>query len=814
MQKSKRIKAKSLLLQLVVCAASEVCLPWFSAAQLAASVMPQSPARALNMAGLRDRVTVRRDERGIPYIEASCDADLYLVQGYITASDRLWQMDLMRRTARGELAEIFGKVALEQDKVRRRYGFGILADEAMATLPHLVRSALESYARGVNTFIESNNGETLPPEFGVLNYKPQLWRPQDSILVGKLFFETLTTSWQVDLMRASLSDLPRRKYDDLLPERSPLDLILVGDDSTKVGRRNSPARNSKTLGAVDADLLVEAERLTNAMGDSLENVGLRADNVAASNNWAVSPKRSASGEAMLANDPHLPASAPSVWYMTHLSTPTLRVAGVTSPGLPGIIIGHNNRVAWGVTQLGADVQDLYVENFDKANPSLYQTPSGLREVKVRKEQIRVRKALTSQDSSLVDFDVTATRNGPILIERGASRYALRWTALAPRSSELEAFYLINRARDWNEFRAALSLYTGPPQNFVYADTDGHIGYQAAGQIPIRKEGDGSLPYEGATNAGDWVGYIPFSDLPRLYDPSSGVIVTANNRVVGTSYPYNITHNWAEPYRARRIHDLLVSKPKLTMDHFRAIQGDTYSMAGAILAKEVIKAAKSHGDAPEWREVLKIFESWDAMANAESRAMPFVAMMRRAIRRRLLIEAVGSARANEYIWGNSDTFLDWILLKRPPSWLPKEFDSYDSLLLTSYKDAREELKRRLGEDESGWTWGRFAQARFTHALASLPLFGQRYVLEPVPQNGAYEAVNVGARVSMRLVVDTSDWDKTLQGIALGQSGDPSSSHWKDQLESWRTVSPRAFPFTERKVPALAKEVCVLNPQAKR
>jgi penicillin amidase len=253
---------------------------------------------------------------------------------------------------------------------------------------------------------------------------------------------------------------------------------------------------------------------------------------------------------------------------------------------------------------------------------------------------------------------------------------------------------------------------------------------------------------------------------------------------------------------------------LTPDDLRAIQGDTYSTAGAMLAEEVVKIARPHGDVPEWRRMLEIFETWDGRAKPESRAMPFAITIRREVRYRILEAALGSARVNEYSWANSDLFLDQIFKTRARAWLPKEFDSFDSLVLASYKDAREDIKKRLGDDESQWTWGRFAQVRFPHPVARIPIAGSRFVIDPSPQNGVPGAVNVGASVSMRLITEAGDWDKTYQGIALGVSGDPSSPHWKDQLDSWRNVSPQVFPFTEKKVSSSTKETLILSPQARK
>jgi penicillin amidase len=771
----------------------------------------------LQLAGLRESVTVRRDERGIPYIEAANEPDLYFAQGYVTASDRLWQMDLMRRSARGELAEIFGKTVLDEDKRHRIYGFAQVAETEMAEASAQARAILEAYARGVNAFINSRDAKSWPLEFQILQYTPRPWTPADSLLVIKTFAEALNTTWDTDIMREALSRLPAAKREALLPETSTLDVLVVGSDRVNRKRANVRPQPRPSLDqASDGATLRALAEIKETTGRSLARIGLYAEDLAASNNWVVSGSRTASGKPLLANDPHLPPSSPSIWYMTHLSAPGLRVAGVTAPGLPGITIGHNASIAWGFTNVGPDVQDLYVEKFDKENPRRYMTPAGWREAEVRREEIKVRKAFTSPETETVALDVTVTRNGPIIFEQHGVRYALRWTALDPKLNDAEGFQGLNRARDWKEFRDALSRYTGPMQNMVYADTDGHIGYWAAGRVPIRKSGDGSLPYDGATGAGEWTGYIPLDKLPHVFDPPSGFIVTANQRIVGRDYPYHLTHEWPAPYRARRIHDLLQAKQKLSASDFRAIQGDIYSIPGHLFAREVVKtgraASAASGD-DKWRETLRLLDEWDGHVAASSRAAALAATMRSAFSRRIFEAALGADLAKEYDWSNDDTLIDRIITERPREWLPKEFKDYAELLRACHTEARTTLTERLGADEAQWTWGSFTQARFPHPLASAPLIGQRFLIPPFPQNGSggnTVTVNVGRHVSMRLIADTKDWDKTQQGIALGESGDPSSPHWKDQLDDWRGVTPRAFPFTSAAVASAARETLILAP----
>ena len=771
--------------------------------------------QAIKIKGLKDRVTITRDERGIPYIEAKNDEDLYFAQGYATAADRLWQMDLVRRTARGELAEVLGagpnNVALDQDKLHRTYGFAQAAEAEVAQAAPKVAALLEAYARGVNAYAASLDPKSLPAEFQILQYNFRPWTPADSFIIGKIFFEALSDTWRLDIMRQALSSLPAEKRNALLPEISPIDVLVVGKDA-----KAKPATpRSARLAPLSREALAALAANQAVATAALERIGLQAESLAASNNWVISGSRTVTGKPLLADDPHLRASAPSIWHMVHLSAPGVRVAGVTSPGVPGVIIGHNERIAWGFTNVGPDVQDLYIEKFDPANPRRYQTPQGWQDAVIRQEQIKVRKGFTSEYDTVV-HEVTITRHGPIIFEADGKRYALRWTALDPKQNRFDVSHSLNRARNWNEFNKALEWFTAPTQNIVYADVDGHIGYHAAGVVPIRKSGDGSVPYDGSTDAGEWTSYIPLSKLPTLYDPPSGIIVTANQRIVGTDYPYFLTHSWAQPYRARRIFDLLNEKPKHSTDDFRRIQGDVYSLAGKLFAQEAVKLLKPKLTASDekLRATLDAFEKWDGRVNAESTVAPILSQMRLAFRSKILAAALGPDLVRNFQWSNFDTTLDRIIKDQPAEWLPKEFSSYTDLMRASYDQAMTTLTRLHGADETKWMWGEMVKARFPHALGQAPLIGAQFTVPPFPQNGTGgllgSTVNVGAGVSMRFIADLSDWDKTQQGIALGQSGSPKSPHWSDQLADWRAVTPREFPFTPAAVTKAAKETLVFEP----
>lgn len=765
----------------------------------------------LSLSGLHDTVTVRRDERGIPYIEAKNDEDLYFAQGYVTAGDRLWQMDLLRRNGRGELAEIFGTAALESDKLHRRYGFGRVADAMIANATGQTRATLEAYARGVNAYISSLDASHLPVEFKILQYKPKPWVASDSFVMLKNFAEALSTTWPLDLMRASMAKLPEGTRRDLFPVKSDLDIIVVGSDKPTKQSASTP-QNSRASSSsiVDTSMLDEVAKLQNTMRESSERIGLYAEDLAASNNWVVSGKHTASGAPLLANDPHLDASAPSIWYLVHLAAPGLRVAGVSTPGSPGVVIGHNEHIAWGMTNLGPDVQDLYLEKFDAARPGFYQTPDGSREAQTIHDVIKVRKSFTDPATENISYDITVTRHGPVVFEKGEDRYALHWTALDLNPVENDAIFALNRAKNWEDFQKALSIFPGPVQNFIFADRKGHIGYYGAGRIPLRKTGDGSVPYDGSGDNGEWTGFIPFNKLPHVFDPPGGIITTANQRIAGDSYPYFLSHVWAAPYRAHRIIERLKAKPRLTTDDFRSIQGDTYSYPAGLFAKQYLKVMSNTGAAGN-ADSLALFRGWNGNVDSDSRAALLAVLMRDVFRRRVIAGLLGADAAKEYRWAQVNIFIDRVITEQGPEWLPKEFKSYAEFLGFCDAEARETVRKKLGDDTSKWTWGGFESFRFPHPLAVAPLIGQQFAITPQPQNGSISSVNVGNAVSMRFIADPGDWDKTLHAITLGESGVPGSPHWKDQLPGWLEVKPAPFPFSVEAVAKSTKVGLVMQPK---
>jgi penicillin amidase len=493
--------------------------------------LPQYDGEA-RLAGLSKPVRVLRDERAVPHIYAENLEDLAFTQGYVHAQERLWQMDLTRRAARGQLSEIVGPATLEMDKENRILGLGVAADRAAELLDDETRRYLEAYARGVNAYIEQHPGSPLtaglPVEFAMLRYRPQPWKPADTLAIGLNMYKLLTNLWRRELARAKVSArVGPELAADLYVARSDNDHPIAEPVATP--RRQRPPR------------VFVAGACRHSLEEILGGTSTPdAAEIAASNNWVVSGVNTATGAPLLADDMHLPHTVPAIWFINHLKSPEMDVVGFSLPGVPWVIVGHNQRIAWGFTNLNGDVQDLFLERFDPQNPSRYMTPTGWQPARKRTERITVR----GKDD--VVLDVFETRHGPIVHDDGQTKIALQWTALDPPTSDFLRHH--QPAQNWDEFTRALRSYGGPAQNMVYADADGNIGYYAAGRLPVRRSGRGEVPVPGDSSAFDWIGVVPFEAMPHAFNPPSGILATANNRVVPDNYPYQITDQWIAPAR--------------------------------------------------------------------------------------------------------------------------------------------------------------------------------------------------------------------------------------------------------------------------
>ncbi len=792
------------VLLLVVLLASGGGLAWLY--HRAHACLPELDG-VLHVPGLSAPVEVRRDARGVPHLRAHSLSDLLFAQGFVTAQDRLWQMDLSRRYSEGTLSEVFGEGTLRLDIENRTLGLSQVMARSLEELDPESRTLLSAYTRGVNAFITSHL-DRLPVEFFLMGYKPRPWREVDSLAAALNMMKALNTTWPADLMRERIrAKVSAELYADLFPDHSPLDVPvaprLVGVPAgAQVPLSGMPQAPATPPGQLAACRLPACRSLGAGRPLATPEAGL------GSNNWVVSGKLTKSGKPLLANDPHLGHSIPSVWYMVHLEAPGLNVSGVSLPGLPLVIIGHNVRIAWGMTNTSPDVQDLYVERFNVGDPKKYLHNGEWVEASERVETIPVRKQREYQ------FQVRVTRHGPVISHDGGRDLALGWMALEAHALRFP-FLKIDRAQNWDEFTAALRDFTGPMQNFVYADVDGNIGYYAAGWVPIRKQGDGSVPAAGDVDDSDWADTLPFESLPHAYNPARGFIATANGRVVSDDYPYFLTRRWEAPYRTARINQLLEGKSGLTPADMLRIQTDIHTLEDEWLKGQVLAAAALRPPANvETRSALDLLRSWDGEARSDSAATLVLEVTRRALLERLLKPKLGDDLSG-YSWPMSTTFVENVLKSRWSRWLPPGDADFEQALTKSLEEAVRRIPQLVSHrDPAGWKWGETIALTFRHRLSpSYPLLGRFFDVGPYPQAGTGTTVKqttptVGP--SMRMVVDFSDLDNSVQNLTLGESGQPFSPYYRDQFEAWYTGRSFPMPFSDGAVDRASVHKLVLEP----
>ncbi len=799
-------------------------LAWFYS--VARSALPQMDG-SLTVAGLSARVTVIRDGHGVPTINATSLDDLFFAQGFVTAQDRLWQMDMMRRFAAGEISEILGGEFVAHDREQRILGLRVAARKALDVSSEQNRPHFEAYARGVNAYIESHR-DRLPIEFRILHYSPRPWAPEDSTLIASQMVKDLNHYPYRDA-------LEREKILAKLGAELTADLYVNSSWHDRPPTVTRPALDQKLYRDTDDEdppLRPAGSSVADkAVGTALENLGsaLETDSdarmVVGSNNWVVSGAHTVSGKPLLSNDMHLGHQMPNLWYEAHLHSGNFDAAGVTLPGLPYVIVGHNQRIAWGFTNVGPTVEDIYVETF---NPDgQYLTPGGWKAAEHRSEVIHVK------GKPDVVVDVVLTRHGPIitdLVPGETRKLALRWTLY---DGTHDPFFEVDSAQSWQEFRSAFSMFDAPGQNVVFADVDGNIGYQATGKIPIRASGDGSLPENGSDDLHEWTGYIPLDKLPSVYNPSSGIIATANGRITPDGYPYSISTGWEAPWRTARIYRVLESGKKFSPADMLALQTDIHSDLDRFFAERFVYSV-DHARKPSARtqQAAEILRGWDGRMTADS-AAPTVAYRARAELARLLLEpklgaALADAKQPEaelswktYSWGMQSVWLENVVHHQPQRWLPEAYGSYDELLAAAVEAAvsraetskDQESKDRAPEDLAAWKWGTFRPVEIQHPiLGRVPLL-QRWTGPGVqPQSGSGYTVKAVSRShgpSERLTVDLSDLDQTALNLVTGEAGNFLSPYNMDQWKAWYEGYTFKLPFSEKAVAASKQHELVME-----
>jgi len=803
---------------------------------VARSALPQLEG-TLQVPGLTASVTVLRDDHGIPTIDAANFNDLFFAQGYVTAQDRLFQMDGMRRYAAGELAEVAGPDALEHDRQQRILGIRLAAQKTIETISADDRSHFEAYARGVNAFIESHRNR-LPIEFRILGYSPRLWTPEDSSVIGAYMVQELSTTPQQALVREKVlaklgpeltADLyVNSSWRDRRPTVARPTLVQDTDDDDDSDSDSSVAR----LASEPSPEPVREEILPGLYRRETEQSWLRAQVadffddrplVLGSNNWVVSGAHTVSGKPLLSNDMHLGHQMPNLWFEAHLrcSVPAcgnFDVAGVTLPGHPYVIVGHNQRVAWGFTNLGPTVEDVYVESFNDAGQ--YLTPAGWKSPEQRQEVIHVKGRAD------VAMDVTVTRHGPIvtdLVPGETRKLALRWTLY---DGVRTPFFAVNSAQNWEEFVRGFSELDAPGQNVVYADVEGNIGYHATGKVPIRASGDGSLPENGSDDAHEWTGYIPFDKLPSVFNPPSGIIATANSRITPEKYPYSISTQWDGPWRSARIYRVLESGRKFSVADMLSLESDIYSDLDRIFAEKFVYAV-DHAKQPSVRAkaAAEILRQWDGRMTADS-AAPTIAVRGRRELVRLLLEpklgpgpdtytvllhsrgskdratpADGPQSEFRFSWKSSHWMMETVWLEnviqhQPRRWLPDDYPNYDELLNAAVERAA--AAPDAPADLNSWKWGSANPVEIQHAiLGRIPLLRRWTGPGLLPQSGSRLTVKAVSRThgpSERMTVDLANFDHSTLNLVTGEAGNFLSPYYMDQWRAWYENSTLVWPFS--------------------
>jgi penicillin G amidase len=785
--RSNALRVLAVLLLVLLLAAAGLSAYFYSVARAA---LPQLDGE-LKVEGLTAPVKVTRDGHGVPTIEAANFPDLFFAQGYVTAQDRLWQLDAMRRFAAGELSEILGEGQLAHDRQQRILGLRDAARHSLEIASPRDRSFFEAYARGVNAYMEAPH-DRLPLEFRILRYTPRRWTAEDCVLMGTSMVQNLNHG-------AYQRALQREKILATLGAELAADMFVSSTWHDRLPTKG-PERLDEPDAEEDDDSAVTKLFTTGSSASPFPPTEDVSPVTPGSNNWVVSGAHTVSGKPLLSNDMHLGHQLPNLWYEVHLRSGNYDVAGVSLPGVPFVIVGHNQRIAWGFTNVEPTVEDLYVETFNAQGQ--YQTPQGWRDPDHRREVIHVK------GKPDVTVDVAVTRHGPIitdLIPDESRKLALRWTLY---DGMHDPFFDVNSAQNWEEFRKAFSIFDSPGQNVMYADVDGHIGYQTTGHFPIRSGGNGSVPVSGSNDDHEWTGYIPFEKLPSILDPSWGIIATANARIIPDAFPYSISNDWDAPWRTERIYHVLESGKKLAPADMLALQTDIYSAFDRFCAERFVYALDHTPNlSARAQQARELMRDWDGKMSIDSAAATIEVRSNRMLARLLLEPQLHAGQKNlspniqpldfsDLHWSMMSIWMENILLKQPKRWLPENYPNYDAVIAAAVEAVVRDPD--TPKNLADWNWGSVSLIEIQN-----PVLGKVPVLRhwtgtgvlPEPGDGlTVKQVGKSFGPSERFTADLSNLDQSTLNVVTGQGGNFLSPYYMDQWRAWYEGSSFTLPYS--------------------
>jgi penicillin amidase len=761
--------------------------------------------KSLVLTGLIDEVEVYRDNLAIPYIIAQNEHDLYLTTGYVMAQDRLWQMDFLRRVTQGRLAEIFGEDMIENDLFLRALRMPEKARWVLENSDPEIIAAINAFASGVNLFITQNQNK-LPLEFTILGYKPEPWEPIHSAsLIGYMAWD-LSGSWS--------AESTMHKLKQVLDEEKFLQLVPNFDfHPTPVHVPSSVAETEALF-----SLLQGAK--------NLRDMGIEV--FSASNNWAVSGEKSITGKPILANDMHLGFGSPGIWYQMHQEVKgKLKVSGVVLPGQPLVVVGHNQHIAWGMTNVSVDDADFFFETINPDNKGMYLFNDEWRDLEIRKEIIKV-KGGTEQEREL-----RFTHRGPILSDLrnvGDQAISMLWSG-NQTSNEVRSIYLLNRAKNWDDFRDALTTMTSVSQNVIYADVEGNIGLQTATGIPIREHGGGYFIKPGDTDKYDWKGFVPFDELPFSYNPPEGHLSSANNKTTGPDYPYNIGYQFATPHRIDRIREMLNSKPKIGVDDFKEMLADFKSKKVDQYLPGIIEVLDvQQGFSANEAKALEMLKNWNGVLDANSGAAAVFEKFFIKFYRNLLHDELGDGLFNDLL-GNRSTvlnILEHVWTDRQSSWINNvnttEVETFDDLVADSFRQTVEWLEQNINKDASKWQWGKIHQITISHPMGSVKILDKIFKLNrgPYEAGGSWHTVSplaysyrkpfeVVHGASQRHIFQPNNWAENFVVIPTGISGIPASKYYLDQTKMFLNNQYHTLLWESDEIKSRAKYNAVFSPE---